>query len=191
MQLGSRDHFDEIVIQAWKAYLSAESRLSAATAGEQRSCELAALREGGAATFYLHHFADIVAAENPQFLPRDVAERTNRGRLASVRRWLSSQCYRRSPDVLCGDVSLLGDVADALKHSVLERRVDERSVSARDAVLTMSTGFGVVPFGEGKYGGGPQVIVLANSGPRALSAILLNVLNAWNRGMGDPLATPE
>jgi len=55
-------------------------------------------------------------------------------------------------------------------------------------VIALSTGYGELTFGEGKYGGTHQVIVLANSGTRALSSVLQNVIDAWRRSAG--LALP-
>ena len=85
------------------------------------------------------------------------------------------------------DVELCGDVADALKHAILTRNVDARQIRENDAVLALGTGFGELSFGEGKYGGTQQVIVLANSGTRALSSVLQNVIDAWRRSVGLPL----
>jgi hypothetical protein len=83
-----------------------------------------------------------------------------------------------------GDVELCGDVADALKHAILTRNVDVRQIRENDAVLALSTGYGELSFGEGKYGGIQQVTVLANAGTRALSSVLQNVIDAWRRAAG-------
>jgi hypothetical protein len=82
------------------------------------------------------------------------------------------------------DVKLCGDVADALKHAILTRNLDVRQIRENDAVIALSTGYGELGYGEGKYGGIQQVIVLANSGTRALSSVLQNVIDAWRRAAG-------
>jgi hypothetical protein len=79
------------------------------------------------------------------------------------------------------DIQLCGDVADALKHAILTRNVEARQIRENDAVISLSSGFGELSYGEGKYGGTEQVIVLANSGTRALSSVLQNVVDAWRR----------
>jgi len=88
------------------------------------------------------------------------------------------------------DVDLCGDVADALKHPILTRNLDARQIRGSDAVLALSTGYGELAYGEGKYGGTQQVLVLANSGTRALSSVLQNVIDAWRRSAGLPLPGP-
>jgi hypothetical protein len=73
MQLPWDEHFKEIVIPAWQAYLNAEQRLTEvnATSTEQliRRSGYDALREGGAASVYIHHFAEIVLRAQPDWLP--------------------------------------------------------------------------------------------------------------------------
>ena len=82
------------------------------------------------------------------------------------------------------DVELCRDVADALKHAILTINVDARQIRENDAVIALSRGHGEPGFGEGKYGGTQQVIVLAISGTRALSSVLQNVIDAWRRAAG-------
>jgi hypothetical protein len=55
-------------------------------------------------------------------------------------------------------------------HAVLTQRLDVRQVRENDAVIALSTGYGELAFGEGKFGGVAQVIVVANAGIRALSS---------------------
>jgi hypothetical protein len=82
------------------------------------------------------------------------------------------------------DVSLLGDVADALKHAILTQRLNMRDISQNDAVLVAGRGYGEGRYGEGKFGGMDQVLILANSGTRCLSSVLQNVIDAWRRAAG-------
>ncbi|MEC5293456.1 MULTISPECIES: hypothetical protein [unclassified Aurantimonas] len=185
MNLGWQAQFDNIVLPAWASYLDAETALSAAhEGGSEKVIEVAryrALREGGSVSFYLNHYADIVANEQPPQLPADV------GTVRDVRAWVAGNCrYLRSGGPI-DDVQLLADVADALKHAKLTRRPDERQVEANDAVLVAGQGWGEGPSGEGKFGGYDQVLVLAKSGTRVLSAILQNVFDAWRVSMGWPL----
>lgn len=180
MQLGAELHFNEIVVPAWQAYLRAEDQLTRAI-HEENNVERArfdALREGGAAAFYLHHFADIVAAERPHFVP-DIARS-----VGQVQQWVATNCRMLRTEAPSNDVSLLGDIVDALKHSHLTRRLDERDVATRDAVVVVGSGMGQLGYGEGKYGGVDQVLILARSGTRPLSSILQNVIDAWRASMG-------
>jgi hypothetical protein len=156
MQLGWLDHFYNIVVPAWQEYLRAEEALSAAGVhGDGAVLEMsryAALRQAGAAVFYLHHFADIVANERPECLPDHVRS------LPEIRAWVEAQCVMLRSDQPVRDISLLGDVADALKHSRLTRRVEERDVADRDAVLVVGSGYGDLRYGEGKFGGSDQTV---------------------------------
>lgn len=132
----------------------------------------------GATAFYLHHFADIVAAERPHFLPDEV-----RG-VGQVQQWVAASCRMLRTDTPCSDVSLLGDIVDALKHSQLTRRLDRRNVAAREAVVVVGSGMGELGYGERKYGGVDQVLILAKSGILPLSSILQNVIDAWRTSVG-------
>ena len=180
MQLGWEDHFHGIVMAAWRAYQQAETALSKAAAedGDVELARLDALREGGAAALYLHHFTDIVANERPPSLPDEVSG------VQGVRDWVAEACVWLRGKTPVEDVELLGDIADALKHAALTRRLDKREVAANDAVVVVGRGYGQLSFGEGKYGGGDQVIILAKTRERALTSILRNVIDAWHRKMG-------
>jgi len=185
LQLGWELQFAEIVIPAWQAYLGAEEKLTRAIidGGNVKRARFDALREGGAAVFYLHHFADIVAADRPHFLPDDVKS------VGQVQHWLAANCRMFRTEMPSNDVSLLCDIADALKHSHLTRRLDERDVASRDAVVVVGSGWGELGYGEGKYGGVEEVLILAHSGTRPLTSILQNVVDAWRLAMG--YALPE
>lgn len=183
MQLPWDEHFDEIVIPAWQAYLRSETHLTgAANARDGAALKRAgyeALREGGAATIYLHHFAEIVMRAQPAWARGETRS------LRDLRRWVSKHCTMlRDENRPVADVELCGDVADALKHAVLTQRLDVRQVRESDAVITLSTGYGELAFGEGKLGGVVQVIVVANTGVRALSSVCQNVVDAWRRVSG-------
>jgi hypothetical protein len=182
MQLPWDEHFSEIVIPAWQAYLAAEERLTAASLGAVDDALVRArydaLREGGAASFYLHHFGEIVLRAAPSWLSPK-ATTSNR-----VVEWLAAFCFALRTERQIADVELLKDVADALKHAILTVRVDQRQIAANEAVLVISTGYGEVPFGEGKFGGVPQVVIMTHTGIRPLSTVLQNVLDAWRRVAG-------
>jgi hypothetical protein len=182
VQLPWDEHFYEIVIPAWQAYLTAEGRLTDAINSNNEDASKRAgydvLREGGAATIYLHHFADVVMRARPDWLPGEFRS------LGELRRWVTEHCTMLRTDRQVPDVELCGDVADALKHAILTRNVDVRQIRESDAVLALGTGYGELSYGEGKSGGMQQVLVLANSGTRALSSVLQNVIDAWRRVAG-------
>jgi hypothetical protein len=189
MQLPWDEHFYEIVIPAWQAYLSAEHRLTGAIKSRNeeasRRAGYDALREGGAATIYLHHFAEIVMRARPGWLPAGI------GSARDLWPWVSGHCTMLRTEEHVADVELCGDIADALKHAILTRNVDVRQIQENDAVLALGTGYGELSYGEGKYGGTQQVLVLANSGTRALSSVLQNVVDAWRRAAGLDLPAVE
>jgi hypothetical protein len=86
-------------------------------------------------------------------------------------------------------MDLLHDIQDAMKHVELRSRVAKpRQVSSDQATIAMQTGFGRLPWGEGKFGGGEQLVVtLTDGSQRALSAVLQNAVDAWRDALGAPL----
>lgn len=185
MQLQWDEHFLEIVVPAWQDYLGAETNLSSAINGGtdilKRAARYRALRFGGAASFYVHHFAEIVQRARPDWLPHTVTD------LGTIRTWVAGHCTALRSDTLVTDMKLIHDVADALKHAELTLKPERRLVSANDAVLVSRAGYGGGDYGEGKYGGAEQVLILSKGGPRALSGVLQNVIDAWRRAAGLPL----
>jgi hypothetical protein len=194
MQLPWDEHFYEIVVPAWRTFNAASARLSDAERSENpvfiKYASYDALREGGAATFYVHHFTEVVLRAIPPWLPPSITSignttrRLRKKQLRETRSWLENHCTSLRSGIHIADVSLLGAVADALKHSVLSS--DERDVSASDQVLVVAKDYGEGLYGEGMMGG-LEVRVKAKSGSRALSGILQNVVDAWHRVAGLPL----
>lgn len=182
MQLPWDEHFAQIVMPAWQSYLASEVQLTNAVNSEDeghiRSAKYTALREGGAAVFYVHHFADVVWRAQPGWMPSSIKN------LKGLREWLEKHCMMLRTSNNVTDVSLLGDVADALKHAILTQRLNMRDISQNDAVLVAGRGYGEGRYGEGKFGGMDQVLILANSGTRCLSSVLQNVIDAWRRAAG-------
>ena len=80
----------------------------------------------------------------------------------------------------CSDFALIRDIADAHKHVELDRT--SKQVTKSDQTKPGNIGWGEGGFGEGKFGGAKQlVVVLDNGSKRALSAILKNVMDMWER----------
>lgn len=182
MQLPWYEHFHEIVIPAWQAYLAAEQRLTDALGAENdvliERARYDVLREGGAAAFYVHHFGEVILRARPDWLPREVTDPI------CMMKWLADACTMLRSGDKVADVTLLRDVADALKHAILTRRLRERDVAENDAVIVIGRGFGELRYGEGKFGGVDEVWILAKSGPRVLSSVLQNVIDAWREKAG-------
>lgn len=175
MHFGADEHFYEIILPAIQEYHSAEVTLTTLINGraDPAMCEKArytALRLGGAAAIYLHHFSDIVANRPPP-----LSAPPFEGKVGAVRAWVGDKMLKRWNENL---IPLLGDTADALKHSTLNIRLP-REVEERDQVLTISRGYGEGGFGEGKYGGIDEVWVLARSGKRPLQLVLHRVSQTW------------
>jgi hypothetical protein len=182
MELGWQKYFERVAHPAWQSYLRAEAALTEAwKAGDAAALEEAkyrTLRKSSSSILNLHHFADIVENERAIFLP---AQATN---VEQVLQYVEGHCRMLRSNDATRDVSLLRDVAEALKHAQLTRRLAERQVAAGDAVLVIGTGYGELGYREGKFGGVDQVVVLANGGPRPLSSVLQNVMDAWRTVMG-------
>ncbi len=170
MQLDAREHFKEIVGQAISEYEQAEAELSVASrAADVRRTQMArfrALRLGGSAAIFLHHFADIVAKRPPPGLP------DFEGSVVRVRELLQAEGAK--------DLTILGDAADALKHAILTHRLP-REVEEAGQVVAVGREYGVGRYGEGKFGGADHVWLLARSGQRPLTAVLRDVSAVWER----------
>ena len=168
MQLDAREHFKEIVGPAISEYEQAEDELTEAVqAGNEariHEARFRALRRGGTAIIFLHHFADVIAKRPPEGLP------DFDGKISNVHQYLREHG--------ASDIALLGDTADALKHSALTRRLP-RQVEAVEQVVTVGRGYGIGRYGEGKFGGTEQVWILARSGQRALTSVLRDIRSAW------------
>jgi len=126
---------------------------------------------GSPAAVELHQFADLVANEpTPELPPFNNAE--------AARFAVKPHCVFIRTATLIDDVHLLGDIADAFKHHKLDRKT--ATITGAKAIVTLGSGYGEMHFGEGKYGGAEQVLVIQKSGgKRALSSILQNVFDAW------------
>jgi hypothetical protein len=78
----------------------------------------------------------------------------------------------------CNDFALVRDVAEAHKHVTLTRK--SRKVTRSDQTTPGATAWGEVGYGEGVYGGGPQLVVTLDNGTkRPLTAIVGNVISMW------------
>jgi hypothetical protein len=184
MQLHWLDHFREIVIPSWQDYLESEVNLSVVAAQADRAnlmrASYSSLRRGACAAIFLHHFADVVLRERPPILTSDAG-------IASARSLAKSQCTFHRSATPCRDVALLKHVADALKHCELTHGTN-LPVSQTEAVLVATSIHPIeLPAGERKEDHSPEVAVLTITGPRALSSILQNVVDAWRRVAGLPL----
>jgi hypothetical protein len=174
MQFDWQTHFDRVVIPSWRAFLTAEDRLSAAVVAQDAALidheSYEALREGGAAAIYLHHFTEIAWDRRAHFLAAGL------NGVGDVRGWLATMCYAGRSNTLVADFELLRDIADALKHATLTRQNPAPRVPANNRVITVGTGYGGHSLWRGQ--------VWWHRRPRALSGILQNVVDAWRTAMG-------
>src|SRR6267142_279731 len=177
------DHLENVVRPALRDYLSAEMVLNDAhrsnAADAIEVARKAVMRAARIAAVELHQFADLVANEpTPELPPFKNAE--------AARFAVKPHCVYIRTATLIDDVHLLGDVADAFKHHKLDRKT--ATITGAKAVVTLGSGYGEMHFGEGKYGGAEQVLVIQKSGgKRALSSILQNVFDAWMTLLKQPL----
>jgi hypothetical protein len=185
--LESDRYFDVHVVPTFRRYTAAEAALTEAVMGGDASKIDAARDEvmlaAMSAVVPAHHLSDVIATERPCWLPSHVIG------VGAVRRWVQTSYCRMLRGRAIDDLDLLGDVANAFKHSQLTHRtkVPRRVISAK-ATITTATGFGEMHYGEGKFGGAEQVIVQLNAGNRALSSVLQNVVDMWRLALGRPLS---
>jgi hypothetical protein len=80
------------------------------------------------------------------------------------------------------DVGLLRDVADAFKHHKPDGANSRVAISTD--VTPIGSGYGMMRYGEGKYGGAEQVVITTRGGDKR---VLQNVFDAWMPLLGQPL----
>jgi hypothetical protein len=127
----------------------------------------------------LHYLADYVLKEpspNLQFMD-----------IVQVRIAVGAKCvFLREAKIPIDDVSLLRDIADAFKHHRPDRR--SATVLSSTDIAPFTMGFGQASFGEGKFSGDEQMVIVDKNGDkRALSSVLQNVFDAWTTLLGQPL----
>jgi hypothetical protein len=169
------DHMAGPVRTALRKYLEAERVLTEALESKDASAIAAARADvmlaGRQAVDLLHHFADFALKEPSAALPMFA-------RIDDVRTAVDAKCvYGRSGEYI-DDVGLLRDVADAFKHHKPDRANSRVAISTD--VTPIGSGYGMLRYGEGKYGGAEQVVMTTRGGDkRALSSVLQNVFDAW------------
>jgi hypothetical protein len=147
------DHIAAVIRPALRKYLAAEKTLTdalesndAEAVGRARQDVLLAARH---AAIELHHLSDFVFNERVPEL--------SFANLTMVRNAVDARCVFLRTGMPIADASLLRDVADAFKHHRLNR--SDATVVVSTDVVPIGSGYGQMRFGEGKYGGGEQVII--------------------------------
>jgi hypothetical protein len=175
------EYFDSIVIPAFREYREAEERLNDAirTGIDTTAAESEARRRAFASAVATWHMADWMYYSTP-----DPARTLLAPTLAKYREGVEAQhCYFLRSARQVRDFNLIGAIADASKH--FELRSDAREIKTANAIAELSTGFGQLAWGEGKYGGGKQVIITLQAGPpRAYSSVLQNCIDMWRLTLG-------
>ena len=177
------NHIAEIVRPALRNYLASEMKLTEALESKDsvaiETARQYVMLSARQATKELHHLADFVLKEPSHAM--------SFAKIEDVRAAVEAKCvFLRTANYPIADVALLRDVADAFKHHRLDRPNTKVSVST-DVVPT-GGGYGELHYGEGKYGGGEQVIITLKDGnKRALSSVLQNVFDAWMTFLGQPV----
>jgi hypothetical protein len=177
------DHIEGTIRPALRKYLDAERILTAAIetrdAGAIATARQDVMLAARQAVDVLHHQSDFVLKEPSSALPAFA-------KIDDVRSALDGICVYGRTGNYVDDVGLLRDVADAFKHHRPDRANARVRVSTD--VTPIGSGFGMMRWGEGKYGGAEQVVVTTNDGgKRALSSVLQNVFDAWMTLLGQPL----
>lgn len=176
---GIDDHFEDIVLPALREYVEAERRLTGAvTAGVPSEIEAArklAMRRARTGSIELHQLADYAA---------NLASPPSNAGL--IRATVQQSCVFLRQSASIDDVDLLRDVAEAFKHHTLDRKT--AAVTGANAMIASATGYSMLHFGEGKFGGTEQVVVTRRDGKqRAMSSILQNATDAWRKHLGRSL----
>jgi len=89
---------------------------------------------------------------------------------------LRAELRRREPAF-----ALIHDVADAHKHVKLDR--GNRQLTSADQTSVRSLGYGEAQYGEGRYGGPPEVVVELDSGEKRRFSALVDATEAMWQGL--------
>ena len=168
------DHIAAVIRPALRKYLAAEKALTEAVLSQDARAIEAAREDvklaARQAVDVLHHLSDFVLKEpSPTLCFAKIEEARNA---------VEARCVFLRTANPVADISLLRDVADALKHHRPDR--PSATVLASTDVATVSMGFGQMRFGEGKFDGVEQVVITKKDGDmRALTSVLQNVFDAW------------
>lgn len=181
------ERLDTLLHPAFRNYISAEGELSAAIkVGDPeklKSARTKVILTARQAASELHQFSDAVDVERPKWLPSNIVGPR------AVQQWVQQHhCTYLRQGRPCNDMNLLHDIQDAMKHVKLQPRKTPRQVTSDKATVSLATGYGQLPFGEGKFGGTEQMVVTLDDGKqRALSSILQNTIDAWRLALSIPL----
>jgi hypothetical protein len=168
------DHIDQAVRPALRKCAAAETVLTEAQLAGDTAAAVTARQDvmlaARQAVDLLHHLSDFVWKE-PATWTRPFTG------LDDVRSAVEAGCvFLREPSVPAKDVTLLRDISVAFKHHKPKRG----AVAVSTDIVPAGSGFGMLRWGEGKYGGVEQVCVtMKNGDKRALSSILQNAFDAW------------
>ena len=179
------EYFENFVLPSAREYCEAEDALTQAASKNfpTDSLELAARRKAANAAYAAWHMADWMWEQ------MTAVAKTNIGvtSLNDYRKQLEkTHCEYLRTGKNCDDFNLLGSVADAFKHFKLRNK--NREVDSADAIEGLSSGWSEVRWGEGKWGGAPQVMITQrDKSMRAFSAVLQNSVDMWRRALGLPL----
>lgn len=176
------EFFDKHVLINFHAYQAAESYLSKvaasspSTSDEYKAATDQAMVAAMNAATAVYHLADHIFT---QYSATNAMVVYGMSDLKDYRDYLDKhKCVYVGNGKLVDDLSLLGAVVDAYKHFDLRNK--SRPVTSANATVVVATGWGQLPFGEGKWGGVAQVVVRLNNGKeRALSKVLQNVVEMW------------
>jgi hypothetical protein len=173
------DHIATVVRPALRKYLAAERVLTDALRSKDPDTIATARQDvmlmARLAAWVLHHLSDLVLTEpSPTLTFAEIGE---------VRSAVEARCVFLRTGKPVADVGLLRDVADAFKHHRPDR--PSTMVLVSTDVIPVGSGYSQMRFGEGKYGGGEQVVITTKDGDkRALSSVLQNVFDAWRACSG-------
>jgi hypothetical protein len=182
-------HFDVYVVPNFRIFTAAEKSVVSAflegNADNPEALNRWAIAAGMNASVPAYHMADAMMKERqlwPSWLPDSI------NKIGQLRQEIERRhCRRLRGECFGDDLTLLGAVVDAYKHTAL--RDSKRHVTSNRATVVTATGYGeLYIYGEGNYVGCGQVVVRLNSGrSRALSGVLQNVIDMWRRVLDRPL----
>ena len=181
-ELALSTHWQRLVLTSIREFIQWEAALIDLYNGQDADAVQAAsyetLRTAMAAALFLHHFTEVAFARGAL---THIHANNKRALFNAVGGWPIAVNGTNRPD----DMKILGEVADAVKHGVLNAN-HIIHVPKNGRVIEISHAQPL--FGEGHQDDKPQVIISTAAGARSFRAVVENVCRGWTNQLNlDPI----
>lgn len=183
-----RNVWKNCVVPSLDAHFSSEAALSAVVSDTRSSEEdkdramWAAVRCARAAVIEIHHFPETAIADKAPWAMAHVPV-DEKKQEAQLRRAIAGESAPLIRDSSLKAIDVIREVANSIKHGVLNPQGKARPLRDWRDVLVDSRSYGSGPSGLGKYGGSPEVCVRLSDTTLPLGFVLGRLKTDMERAM--------